>query len=144
MIRLNTTLTGLVTVMKKIGLLCVCIYIYIYWFIYYLFTNLYIYTYIYTHKSSSSVGIATRYRLESPEIESCWGRYFPHPSRPALGPTQPPTQWVPGLSGVNAAGRSWPPTPFRAEVKEIGQLYLCSLSELSWPVIGWYLNLTYI
>jgi len=35
-------------------------------------------------------------------------------------------------------------TPFRAEVKEIGQLYLCSLSELSWPVIGCYLNLTYI
>jgi len=29
---------------------------------------------------------------------SPWGRDFPHLSRPALGSTQPPVQWVPGIS----------------------------------------------
>jgi hypothetical protein len=37
----------------------------------------------------SSVGIATRYGLDGPGIKSRWGRDFPHPSSPTLGPTQP-------------------------------------------------------
>jgi hypothetical protein len=46
----------------------------------------------------SEVAIATRYGLDGPGIESHWGQDFPHLSIPALMPTQPPTQWVPGLS----------------------------------------------
>jgi len=37
-----------------------------------------------------SVGTATGNELDGPGIESWWGRYFPHLSRPALGPIQPP------------------------------------------------------
>jgi hypothetical protein len=46
----------------------------------------------------SVVGIANGYGLDGPGIESRWGQDFPHLSRPALGSTQPPVQWVPGLS----------------------------------------------
>ena len=86
----------------------------------------------------SSVGIANGYGLDGPGIESRWGRDFPHPSRPALKPTQPPVQWVPGLSqGVKRPGRSADhPPPSSAEVKERVELYLYSTSGSSWPVLG--------
>jgi hypothetical protein len=45
----------------------------------------------------SSVGRAARYGMDGPGIKSRWGRDFPHLSRPALGPTQPPIQWVAGF-----------------------------------------------
>jgi hypothetical protein len=93
-----------------------------------------------------SVGIATRYGLEGGVIESRLGQDFPHPSRPALGPTQPPTQWVPGLfPGGKATGAwRWPPTPCSAEVKERVQLHLYSPSGPSWPVLRWALLYTYL
>jgi len=46
------------------------------------------------YTENHSVGTATRYGLVGPGIESPWGRVFHHPSRPGLGPIQPPKKWV--------------------------------------------------
>jgi len=52
----------------------------------------------------SSVGIATDYGLDGPESNPGGDEIF-RPSRPALGPTQPPVKWVPGLSPWVKCGR---------------------------------------
>jgi hypothetical protein len=65
-------------------------------------------------------------RLDCSGIESRWGPEFPHPSRPALGPTPPPIQLIPG----NFRGQSdrevglTPPPPSNAEGKEREELYV--------------------
>ena len=90
-----------------------------------------------------SVRIATRYGLHGPGIESRCGRVFLHLSSPALGLTQPPTQWVPGLSrGENGRGVDHPPLS-TAEVKDRVELYLYSPSGPSWPVLGRTLPLSF-
>jgi hypothetical protein len=60
----------------------------------------------------SMVYTTTRYGLDGTGIESPWGRDFPHPSEPTLGPTQPPKQWVPSYSEGKAT-EAWrqPPIP---------------------------------
>jgi len=72
----------------------------------------------------SAVGIATDYGLDGPGIESPWGRDFPHLSRLALRPTQPPVQWVSGLSrGKERPGREADPSPPSSAVVKKGESY---------------------
>ena len=59
----------------------------------------------------SSVGIATGYGLDGPRMETRWRRDFPHLSRPALGSTQSPVQWVSGSSRGVKSGRGVTLTP---------------------------------
>jgi hypothetical protein len=49
------------------------------------------------HEPGSSVGIATDYGLDGLGSNTGGDEIF-RPFRPALGPTQPPVQWVLGLS----------------------------------------------
>jgi len=51
-------------------------------------------------RGDSSVGKATRYVLDDPEVQSQWGRGIPHPSTPALGPTQPPVSFQRKAAGL--------------------------------------------
>jgi hypothetical protein len=52
-----------------------------------------------------SSGIATGYGLDSPGIESQWGRDFPHLSRLAPGPTQSPVHGYQVFPGGKGKGK---------------------------------------
>jgi len=87
----------------------------------------------------SSVGIATRYGLDGPGIESRWEATFSAPVQ--TGPGTHPASYTMGTRsflGCKAAGASrWPPIPSIAEVKERVELYLYSHCLPSWTVVGW-------
>jgi len=65
----------------------------------------------------------THYGLEIPGTEFQWGQDFQYLSRLALVPTQPPVQWVPTVSGGEAA-RAWHynPNEHLLFLKEISSL----------------------
>jgi len=92
---------------------------------------------LYKSVRDSSGGTVTHYGLESPGIESQWGRDFSHSSTPTLRLKQPPVQWVPGDFSEGIVAGTWhsPPTLSSAEVKERETLYLQSSSGPSWPVL---------
>ena len=75
----------------------------------------------------SVVVIVTGYDLEGPGIESQWGRDFPYLSRPTLGPTQLPVQWVlvfPG--GKERPGHGTDPSPPSSAIRPAQGLSACT------------------
>jgi hypothetical protein len=118
--------------------MCVCPSTFQFWNIF-VCTALYIHIYV---GRDSVVGIATRYELDGPGIESRGARF----SAPVqTGPGAYPAFCTMGTGSFPwlkrpGCGVDHPP-PSIAEVKERVELYLYSPSGLSWPVLGWTLSL---
>jgi hypothetical protein len=83
-------------------------------------------------------GIGLSYGLDDGEFDSRRRLrifLFTTSSRPALGPTQPPIQWVPGTLSL---GVKWPgfeadhSPPSSAEIKNGSEIYLHSPNTPSW------------
>ena len=85
-----------------------------------------------------AVGTATRYGLDDTGIESRWGQEFSAPVQ--TGPKAHPAFYIMGTGsfpGVKRLGRDADhPPPSSAEVEGRVQLYICSPSGPSWPVLG--------
>ena len=92
--------------------------------------------------SYTAVGIATRYGLDSLGIESLVGETFS--ALVQTGPGAHPASYTMGTGsfpGVNWPGRGVDhPPQSSAEVGEKIELYICSPSGPSWPVLGWTLR----
>ena len=75
---------------------------------------------------ASSVGIATRYRMDGPGIESRWGEIFrARPDRPWGPSSLLYSGYRVSFPGVKRPGRGVDhPLPFSAEVKERVELYI--------------------
>jgi len=86
----------------------------------------------------SSVGLATRYGLDDPGIESRWGARFS--ASVQTGPAARPASYTMGTEsfpGIKRSGRGIDHRlPSSTQVKERVELYLYSPSGPSWPVLG--------
>ena len=73
----------------------------------------------------SLVGIANRYGLDCPGVETRWGEIFAL-FRTGPGAIHSPVLWVPALFSVGKEVWAWhsQPTPSSVEVKEKVKLYL--------------------
>ena len=86
----------------------------------------------------------TRYGLDGPGIESRWGARFSAPVQ--TDPGDHPTSYTMGnasFPGVKRSGRGVDrPPSSNAEVEGRVELYICSPSGSSWPVLGRTLQTT--
>jgi hypothetical protein len=91
----------------------------------------------------SLVGIATRYELGGPWIESRWESdiFLARSDRPLYPPGLLCNGYLVFPGGKSAGAWRWtPPSPTSsAEVKERVEIYLYYPSGPSWPVLGWTL-----
>ena len=92
----------------------------------------------------SSVGIATRYGLDDPAIESLGVRFW---APVQTSPRTHPASYTMGTGSFLRVNRPKcgidHPAPSSAEVKERIKLYHCPPSRPSWPVLGWKLPLLF-